>query len=237
MEYMKGASVLGSSDSELFEQARRMLYSAVIGDILDLLGRRHQFLSPQIRPLRHDLVVCGRAMTVLEADDPGGDGSGRKNEVLERPFGLMLRALDDLKKDEVYLCSGASPTYALWGELMSLCARNRGAAGAVLNGWSRDTRGILALNFPCFSYGAYAQDQRPRGKVVDFRCPLQIGTVEVRPGDIIFGDSEGVVVIPRDMEQEVCRRALEKARVEKRVFTAIKDGVGAQEAWDTYGIL
>jgi len=179
-------------DSELFEQARRTLYSAVIGDVLDLLGRSHQFLSPQIQPLRTDFVLCGRAMTVLEADDSGGEGGGRPNATLNQPFGLMLRALDDLEKDEVYICSGASPNYALWGELMSTCARNRGAAGAVLNGWSRDTRGILSLDFPCFSFGRYAQDQRPRGKVIDFRCLLRIGAVEVRPGDVIFGDLDGI---------------------------------------------
>jgi regulator of RNase E activity RraA len=226
-----------SCDSELFELARRQLYSAVIGDILDLLGHRHQFLPPEIQPLRMDFVLCGRAMTVLEMDDPGGEGTERRTPTLSRPFGLMLRALDDLKKDEVYICSGASPTYALWGELMSTCARNRGAAGAVMNGWSRDTRGILALNFPCFSYGRYAQDQRPRGKVIDFRCPLRIGAADVYPGDIVFGDLDGVVVVPKETETEVFTQALQKAHGEKRVFAAIKGGMGAQEAWDTYGIL
>ena len=228
---------LGLSEHELFEQARRALYSAVIGDILDTLGYPHQFLPPQIQPLRTDFVVCGRAMTVLEADDPGGENGARHNPTLSRPFGLMLRALDDLKKDEVYVCSGASPTYALWGEMMSQCARNRGAAGAVVNGWSRDTRGILALDFPCFSYGRYAQDQRSRGKVIDFRCRLRVGALEIRPGDVIFGDLDGVVVVPKEMEADVFAQALQKANGEKKVFTAIKGGMGAQEAWDTYGIL
>ena len=234
---MKDTHTVGSSDSELFAQARRTLYSAVIGDVLDLLGRVHQFLPPQVQPLRTDFVLCGRAMTVLEADDSGGEDTVRQNKTLGQPFGLMLKALDDLKKDEVYVCSGASPNYALWGELMSTCARNRGAAGAVVNGWSRVTRGILALDFPCFSFGRYAQDQRPRGKVIDFRCPLRVGAVEVHPGDIIFGDLDGVVVVPREIEAEVFARALEKASGEKQVFTAIKGGMGAQEAWDTYGIL
>lgn len=226
-----------TSDAELLAFARRELCSAVIGDILDLHGCRHQFLPPQIQPLREDLIVCGRAMPVLEADDAGGEGPGRSNELLNRPFGLMLRALDDLHPDEVYVCTGSSPTYALWGELMSACARNRGAAGAVVDGWSRDTRGILAMNFPCFSFGRFAQDQRPRGKVIDFRCRIRIGDVEIRPGDVIFGDLEGVVVIPREIEGEVFVQARDKAQGEKRVFAAIKGGMGAQQAWDTYGIL
>jgi len=226
-----------SSDQELFAQARQHLYSAVIGDILDLLGRTHQFLPPQIQPLRQDFVVCGRAMPVLEADDTGGEGPDRTNDLLNRPFGLMLRALDDLQTDEVYICTGSSPNYALWGELMSQCARNRGAAGAVLDGWSRDTRGILALDFPCFSHGRYAQDQRPRGKVMDFRCRIKMGAVEIRPGDAIFGDLDGVVVVPRELEAEVFRRAWEKAFGEKQVFNAIKGGMGAQDAWNKFGLL
>ena len=120
---------------------------------------------------------------------------------------------------------------------MSTAAINRGAAGAVVNGYSRDTRGIVKLGFPTFSHGRYAQDQRPRGKVVDFRCRLTIGAVEVMPGDIVFGDLDGVCVIPRAIEEEVIDRALEKARGERRVFEAIKNGMGAQEAWDRYGIL
>jgi regulator of RNase E activity RraA len=209
-----------STDAELFTLARANLYSAVIGDILDEMGYLQQFLPPYIQPLRDDHVVCGRAMPVLETDDIQDPIPSRKNAALARPFGLMLTALDDLQADEVYVCSGSSPTYALWGELMSTCAMNRGAAGAVVDGWSRDTRGILSLNFPCFSRGRYAQDQRPRGKVIDFRCRIK------------FGD-----VVPRAIETEVIRRAWAKAFGEKRVFNAIKSGMGAQAAWDTYGIL
>lgn len=228
---------LWNSDEELFAMTRTYLYTAVVGDIMDMLDFKTQFLPPQIQPLRDDMVVIGRAMPVLEADDDGGEGPGRVNEILNRPFGLMLRALDDLRENEVYVCSGSSPTYALWGELMSTCAMNQGAAGAVVDGYSRDTRGILKLNFPTFSHGRYAQDQRPRGKVIDFRCSIKLGEVVIRPGDIIFGDLDGVCVVPRAIETEVMTRALEKARGEKRVFEAIKQGMKAQQAWDTYGIL
>lgn len=224
-------------DDELFTLIRRNLYTAVVGDVLDMMGHTQRFLPPRIQPLRDDMVVAGRAMPVLEMDDTGGEGPGRKADVLNRPFGLMLPALDDLQKDEVYICTGASPTYALWGELMSTAARNRGAAGAVVNGWSRDTRGILQLNFPTFSYGRYSQDQRPRGKVVDFRCSIEVEGVTVRPGDIVFGDLEGVVIIPREIEEEVITRAIEKATGEKEVFEAIQGGMGAQAAWDKFGIM
>jgi regulator of RNase E activity RraA len=205
---------------------------------MDQLGHTRQFLPPEIQPLREDMVVVGRAMPVLEADDySASEGPGRAGSDLNQPFGLMLKALDDLKKNEVYVCTGASPSYALWGELMSTAARNRGAVGAVVDGYSRDTRGILALNFPTFSYGRYAQDQRPRGKVIDFRCRIEVKGVRVCPGDIIFGDMDGVCVVPRAIEEEVLSKALEKALGEKEVFEAIKGGMRAQAAWDKYGIM
>lgn len=225
------------SDPASFSTIRAELYTAVVGDIMDELGYKTQFLPPQVQPLRDDMVVVGRAMPVLEMDDTGGEGPGRNSAVLNRPFGLMLAALDDLQPGEVYVCSGSSPVYALWGELMSMAATNRGATGAVVNGYSRDTRGILAQNFPCFSHGRYSQDQRPRGKVVDFRCTIQFGNVTVRPGDVIFGDLDGVCIVPSEIEEEVFRRALEKARGERRVFEAIKGGMKAQESWDKFGIM
>jgi regulator of RNase E activity RraA len=230
-------SLAWSDDGELLRQIRSDLYSAVIGDILDQMGHTRRFLPAAIQPLRPDMTVCGRAMPVLQADDVGGEGPGRGNESLNRPFGMMLRALDDLKPDEVYICAAHSPNYALWGELMSTCAVNRGAVGAVLHGYSRDTRGILNLNFPCFSLGRYAQDQRARGKILDFRCRVEIGGVPIHPGDIVFGDLDGVVIVPKEIEGEVLTRAWEKAHGEKRVFEAIQGGMGAQEAWDTFGIL
>jgi regulator of RNase E activity RraA len=226
-----------NNDDELFALCRQGLFSAVLGDVMDLMGRVHQFLPPQIQPLKDDMVVVGRAMPVLEADDHGGEGPGRINPLLNGPFGLMLRALDDLQKNEVYVCTGASPTYALVGELMATCGKNRGAAGFVVDGWTRDTPGIIATGVPVFSHGRYAQDQRPRGRVVDYRCTIKMGAVLVRPGDIIFGDLDGTCVVPREIEKEVIEAAWAKAHGEKRVFEAIKAGMGAQAAWDKFGIL
>jgi len=226
-----------SPDSELFSSARKELFSAVIGDVMDKMGFLHQFLPPAIIPLDRAMIVCGRAMTVLEADCFDESIEGSHNPVSARPFGLMLEALDDLKTNEVYICTGSSPRYALWGELMSVRATKCGAAGAVVDGYSRDTRGILNLGFPVFSHGSYAQDQGPRGKVLDFRIPLQIGQVRVCPGDIVFGDLDGVCVIPQQAEQEVFNKAFEKARKEKVVQKALEEGLPAKAAFEKYGIL
>ena len=231
---------MGSAEEEIFQSARRELFSAVIGDVMDTMGLQRQFLPPVIIPLERSMVVCGRAMTVLEADlhDDGNEVTAASgNATPAKPFGLMMDALDDLKADEVYICSGASPRYALWGELMSVRAMKCGAAGAVVDGYSRDTRAVMALGFPTFSHGSYAQDQGPRGEVIDFRIPIQIGQVRVVPGDIVFGDLDGVCVVPRAAEQEVFTRAFEKARKEKTVRKALEEGMTSKAAFEKYGIL
>lgn len=224
-------------DKALFALIKSELYTAVIGDIMDKTGYTNQFLPPRIRPLRHDMFIAGRAMTVLEADVPENSQAGGNNALLKKPFGLMLEALDDLKEDEIYVCSGASPSYALWGELMSARAMACRAAGAVVNGYSRDTNGILALGFGCFSYGPYAQDQAPRGRVIDFRVPIRMEGVTVCDGDIVVGDIDGVCVVPRAIEETVFTRALEKARGERMVLKKIKEGMKSREAFDRFGIM
>lgn len=181
------------NDKELYSLARRELFTALVGDVLDKLGYFHQFLPPGIKPLRNDMVVIGRAMPVLEADVFGEVVENARNPLMEKPFGLMFEALDDLKEDEVYICTGSSHNYALWGGLMSTRAIKLGAAGAVVNGYSRDTNQVLQLNFPTFSFGTYAQDQGPRGKVIDFRIPVEWGGVKINPGDIIFWRSRGSI--------------------------------------------
>src|ERR1700722_18979058 len=145
------------TDAELFASVRRELFSAVIGDVMDKMDLRHQFLPPSIQPLAPDMVAVGRAMPVLEADFHDDVVDGSHNPLSAKPFGLMLEALDDLKLHEIYLCTGGSPRYACWGELMSTRAIRCEAAGAVIHGYSRDTRGILALSFPTFSFGRYGQ--------------------------------------------------------------------------------
>ena len=223
-------------DAELFKLMRTELFTAVVGDILDKMGLLHQFLPPQIQPLRDDMVVVGRAMPVLDVDY-FGDHETTQTGVGNQPFGLMLHALDDLKPHEVYIATGGSPTYALWGELMSTRAMKLGAAGAVCNGYSRDTRGILALGFPTFSMGRYAQDQGARGKVVDWRIGIEIGKVRINPGDIVFGDLDGVLIIPRAAEEEAITRAIDKARTESRVRIAIENGMSTVEAFKTFGVM
>jgi regulator of RNase E activity RraA len=120
---------------------------------------------------------------------------------------------------------------------MTTRARHLKAAGAVLDGYHRDTPEVLASGLPVFSMGGYAQDQGARGKVVDWRVPLELGGVRVQPGDIVFGDMDGVLVIPKAAEEEAIRRALEKVSAENTVRQAIERGMSTQEAFRTYGVM
>jgi 4-hydroxy-4-methyl-2-oxoglutarate aldolase len=200
------------------------------------MGWRRQFLPQAVRPLKSDMKLVGRAMPVLEEDV--FDGSSRSpGAAVAKPFGLMFEALDDLRPNEVYVATGGSFRYALWGELMSTRARFLRAAGAVLNGFVRDATGIEALGFPTFCRGVYAQDQGPRGKVTAFRTGVEIEGIRIAPGDLIFGDREGVLVIPAEIEVEAVEAALAKASTENRVAIAIRGGMSAREAFETFGVL
>lgn len=152
-----------TNDKELFFLAKEELFSALVGDVLDKLGYLHQFLPSGLKPIRPDMVVIGRAMPVFEADVFGEMVDNTKNPIMQKPFGIMFEALDYLKEDEVYICTGSSLRYALWGGLMSTRAIKLKAANAVLDGFSRDTNEVLNLNFPTFSIVTYAQDQGPQG--------------------------------------------------------------------------
>ncbi|EIQ00972.1 Demethylmenaquinone methyltransferase [Opitutaceae bacterium TAV1] len=225
---MSYPAVEWSDDRQLFDLVRRELYTPVVGDILDTYGRFHQTLPAQVQPMREAMVVVGRAMPVVMVDVYGPQ---------KKPFGLLTEALDDLRRDEVYLASGGDMRCAYWGELLTAAARTRGAAGAVINGYHRDTPKVLKQGWPVFSRGRYCQDSAVRTQVADFRCALEAGGVRVEPGDLVFGDLDGVVIIPRAIENEVITRALEKARGEKVVRQAIESGMSATEAFATYGIL
>jgi regulator of RNase E activity RraA len=216
------------SDAELFALVQRELYTPVVGDILDALGRYHQLLPQPVQPMVESMKLVGRAMPVLMIDVHGPQ---------KKPFGLLTEALDDLRPGEIYVCGGGDRRCAYWGELLTATARTRGAVGAVIDGYHRDTPKVLEQNWPVFSRGRYAQDSSVRTAVTAFRCPIEIGGVWIEPGDLIFGDLDGVVVVPKAVENEVIVRALEKARGEKVVRKAIEGGMSATAAFKHFGIL
>ncbi len=217
-----------NNETEMFELMKEKLYTPVVGDILDVMGYTHQFLPQAIRPIKEGMKLAGKAMTVLMIDVFGPQ---------KKPFGLLTEALDQLSENEIYIATGGTKRCAYWGELLTATARTRKAVGAVLDGWHRDTPQVLEQNWPVFSCGCYAQDSSVRTQVVDFRCPIEIGQVTIEDGDIIFGDIDGVLVIPKAIAEEVVVKSLEKASGEKLVRKAIEEGMSATDAFAKFGIL
>ncbi|MDE6129392.1 MAG: RraA family protein, partial [Lachnospiraceae bacterium] len=181
-------------ETELFELMKEKLYTPVVGDILDAKGYMHQFLPQSIRPLRDDMKLAGRAMTVLMIDVFGEQ---------QKPFGRLCECLDQIQPNEIYIAAGGTKRCAYWGELLTATAKARGGNGAIVDGWHRDTPQVLEQNWPVFSTGCYAQDSSVRTQVVDFRCRIEIGQVTIHDGDYIFGDIDGVLVIPKEIAKEV----------------------------------
>lgn len=216
------------NDQELFDLIRAELYTPVVGDILDGLGRYHQFLPMEIQPMKEAMTIVGRAMPVVMMDIHGPQ---------EKPFGYLTEALDQLQPGEVYIAAGGSQRCAYWGEILTATAKHRGANGAIVYGPHRDTPQVLEQDWPVYSIGRYAQDSSVRTKVDSFRCPLEVGGVWIEPGDLVFADLDGVLIIPKDLETEVITQALEKARGEKLVRKEIEKGMSSTDAFRKYGIL
>src|SRR6185437_4535711 len=210
---------------------RAKLFTSVLSDTLDSAGYRDQAMRPGIRPLDEESVLVGRARTgyYMEVFHVDPD---------ENPYLLEIKLLDDLKSDEVaVLGCGHSGRIAPWGELLSTAAAARGAAGCVTDGLVRDIRAIRTLGFPVFHGGVGPLDSKGRGKIMAIDVPIECGGVRVEPGDLLFGDADGVVAIPRRVEREVIAAALTKVEGEDRTREALQRGETLGAVFARYGIL
>ena len=212
-------------------ELRGSLFTAVLSDCLDAAGHRQQAMHARVRPLDETLVLCGRARTALYMDvydAPAG----------ENPYELEIRLIDDLKADEVpvFAC-GVSGRIAPWGELLSTAARARGAAGVVMDGLTRDVRAIREMKFPVFAGGIGPLDSKGRGKVMAIDVPVEVAGARVAPGDLVFGDADGVVVVPRAIEEQVIAAALAKVAGENATREALARGEKLADVFRRHGIL
>lgn len=203
--------------------------SAVLADVLDGLGHRTSALPPHIRPLRPDWKFCGRAATLSTlpiAVEP------------VRPYAVELECVDTLQDGAVLVATtNGDHGSALWGELLSTAARARGAVGAVIDGLTRDAARIMAMDFPVFAAGFSPLDSKGRLDGVTHNQPIRVGACVVRPGDWVFGDVDGVVVVPVELADAAFARALEKVSGENRVRDELARGRSLREVFAEYGIL
>jgi regulator of RNase E activity RraA len=206
-----------------------LLYSAVLADVLDSLGQRSSALPSFLRPLRPEWKLFGRAATLTAATvttEP------------EKPYAIELECIDALRPGDVLVATTQGDrSSALWGELLSTAARGHGAVGVVIDGLTRDAAKIIAMNFPVFAAGFSPLDSKGRLDAVSHGQPIRIGDCAIRPGDWVFGDIDGIVVVPPELAETVFPRALEKVTSENRVRAELAKGRSAREVFAEYGIL
>jgi len=219
------------SDAKLFAWVRETLYVPVVCDALDGLGYRNQAMHQRLRPLDpSNCVLVGRARTFrwMEADFV----------VKEDPYGLEIEAMDSLKPGDVVVHStDYAGTNAPWGELMSTVARQRGAVGCICDSQIRDCLKIIAMGFPVFHVGIRPLDSMGRARVMAYDVPVKCGEVLVRPGELVFTDYDGSVVVPREVEQEALSQAAEKVGKESASRAELREGKTLREVYDKHGVL
>jgi regulator of RNase E activity RraA len=210
----------------------KLLYAAVLSDVLDGMGLRDQAMRPFVRPLDEASLLFGRARTGLYMPVY----SVREGE---NPYDVEIALVDDLKAGDVaiFACGGPTERIAPWGELLTTAARARGAAGCVTDGLVRDIRAIRAMKFPVFHGGIGPLDSKGRGKMMDADVPVECGGVLVKPGDYVFGDADGVVVIPAGAADEAFSTALAKVESETTTRDELAAGAKLADVFRRHGVL
>ena len=212
-------------------QIREQLYSAVISDALDGAGYRKQCLAPELPLVPRTGInrLAGYCRTTLWEDIDFED---------PEPYKLELEAVDDCRPDDIIIAAAwGSLRSGIWGELLSTASRNRGCAGVIVDGAVRDVAAMREMEFPVFSGGVSPYDSLDRQRVIGRDEEVEIGGVKIRSGDFVFADEDGVVIVPREIETEVLAAAWEKVHAENEVRDAIRDGLGAADAFEKYGVL
>jgi 4-hydroxy-4-methyl-2-oxoglutarate aldolase len=220
-------------DTELVKFVRENLYVAAVCDILDELGYRHQAMHHRLRPLLPNRKNCGfvgRARTLrwMEADYVQRDD----------PYGLEIEAVDSLKPGDVVIHStDYAGTNAPWGELMSTVAKRNGAVGCVCDSQIRDCLRIIEMGFPVYYSGIRPLDSVGRGIVMAYDVPVRCGDVLVKPGNLVFADFDGIVVVPNEIEEAALARAYEKVHKENLSRKELLEGKSLREVYAKYGVL
>jgi regulator of RNase E activity RraA len=213
-------------------ECKALLYTAVLSDVMDDLGLMSQAMKPFVRPLDEGLVMMGRARTGLYM--PVYD-----IETGDNPYDLEIDLLDDLKEGDVAVvaCNGPTSRIAPWGELLSTAARCRGAEGCVTDGLIRDIRKIREMKFPVFHGGIGPLDSKGRARMMKMDVPVECAGVRVRPGDFVFGDADGVVIIPEERAEDVIARAKRKVTGENHTRDELLKGHLLREVYEKFGVL
>jgi 4-hydroxy-4-methyl-2-oxoglutarate aldolase len=220
-----------AADLELFADIEKHLYTAVVSDSLDELGYRDQAMRENLRPLVPTARFAGFARTITCVD---------VYHIGPNPYEIEIESVDSILPGEVVVVStGGTPSTrnAPWGELLSTAAKARGARGAIVDGLVRDVKKIEELEFPVFAVGIKPVDSKGRGIVNAYNVPAVCGGVRVNPGDLVFADYDGVIVIPPEVLPDVIRLAKEKATSENHSRPELMQGAYLRDVYRKYGVL
>ena len=218
-----------SSDDEKFALMKEMLYTAVVSDVLDSVGFRNQAMRHDIRPLHPDFVVVGRARTAYWIEE---------YKVRDNPYLNEIEMIDSLRPGDVSVHStDLTWNIAPWGELLSTASKMRGSTGAIVDACTRDVKMIIEMGFPVFTRAIRPLESQGRGYIEAYDVPIKCGDVTVKPGEIVFGDYDGIVVIPREAEDEVLSKALEKVTGENNTRQELLEGKLLADVYKKYGVL
>jgi len=218
-----------AEEAQLFNDVEANLYTAVVADALDHLGLRNQAMGEHLRPLCPSFRFVGWARTVVCVDI---------FHIPENPYEMEIEAVDSILPGEVVVVSTIrSIRNAPWGELLSTAAKARQARGAVIDGLVRDVQKIEKVEFPVFAAGIKPVDSIGRGTVIDYNIPTECGGVIVTPGDLVFGDYDGVVVVPANALEDVLRIAYDKANRENWSRRELGQGAYLRDVYKKYGVL
>jgi 4-hydroxy-4-methyl-2-oxoglutarate aldolase len=216
-------------DQDLSALAMEKLYTAVVADSLDQIGIRNQAMREYLRPICPCPAFFGWARTIACCD---------VYHVPPEPYAMEIEAIDSILPGEVVVVSTQqSKRTAPWGELLSTAAKARGAHGAIVDGLVRDVRKIEELGFPVFAAGIKPVDSMGRGIVTGYNVPVECGEVLVNPGDFVFADLDGVIVIPKENVEEVLHLALNKATREDSSRAELMTGAYLRDVYRKYGVL
>jgi len=219
------------NEIDMFVFMEQYFYAGALSDILDEMGYTECAISPysMIRPLYGEAVCAGRARTLLNA--PARTGT-------EDPYHLAIELIDSLKPGEVCLASSDKPIECgIMGELSAMAMTRRGARGCIVDGCTRDARKIILRRFPTFARGVSPIDTTDRVKVVEYDCPVIVGGRRVVPGQIVFADLDGIILIPKEVEKEVIQEAAKRVNVETQVRENLSEGASMRDVWDRYHVL
>lgn len=211
------------------KELKNKLYSGILCDVLDQMGYRNQALGNGIMPLEDETVIFGPAFTSIGTE---------VYSMPEDPLTAQCKIVDQLGEDEIYvLVTRGSYNCAVFGELFATAVKGRKGAGVLLDAYARDLKALHEMKFPLFYRGRNPKTSKGRCEINECQIPVLMDGVTINPGDLIFGDIDGVVIIPKDVAEEVLDCAMATIEKENEVRERLINGSSLQQAYADIGAI